>query len=1000
MFKVSKNILQITLGIIFFSLSVNFSFAGETNEEVKSCTDVKNELYMEPAKMISNTIGDGYGNMVVYNNEPYIFLFNKEIVDIQCNKTIAVQGGKISVIYSNNEKSVECATQLNFKTPSDGSPIAPSDTLQTRRSPTTDYKYKVGSITVSGIDQVFVGDLLCNVTFANGSKSTVTLVRSNGDNSSNTYKIEEPLGNGSDYFSIGPNSYNKMKFTAPPTDVSRGIIIAKIKAGATPNGDKLTFNWSIDNTTLEIKNTTSEKIIFYSVYSDLEFINDKGDPFTLFNQKLINGKENKVFGTILDSLDVVVKIMNLLLAPLILLIGWLLSPDWTFGDFIGLRPMLHTLWIFIFNMVYIIFALLIIGIGVYNIFTEGKDSFAIKTAIPRLVVSLIMVPLTWFLISVIISISSLMSAALLQLPKEAIESLSSSDSKYTALLDKPVIPSEFIYYGSGGYDVGGRQLKDRNGQSDGKNKYQNLYGYTDCDNNPSGCKSIKSTLQGSSAYNILLSYTYGVFGFHDMGQKIEQSIIGYLQTGTDTIIHVVVWMLFFIIFVALMVALALALVTRAIILWIYAIFSPIFALTYFFNGKLPLGNDSGGLSKYISFKSFLGLAMVPVYVSAALAFSFMFITIAVSGIKDSPPGMNSNIVSYSTGTNGDKNFKFNEPGITFTMKGNGAKDDLGDITGGLIGVGLDFIQSLIICIIALILLWITVMAALKSNEITGKAVKEIDDFGSGMGKLIGSLPKYAPLPIPGAGSISMNSLTKIPNTMSSTLQTIDQNRFNDGLGKKIQTVFNMDPDTKAMLDTVTKTTQGLSDSLSTFHDVLGKGTDQQFVTQDAYKKALNFRLEDLRNNGAFSNDAKATELIGKINSASNQTDLRDRLLELNRIAKEPNKGILGLPSSEVDRTRIPFKKSTGTSSETVPETKEEVKKTEFDLGGKKIDYDLDKDKTIKIGEKLFLIAKNSASAKGIISRSEFDAMCTVDTLTPEQKVSLEKSLEALGIDIK
>lgn len=50
-------------------------------------------------------------------------------------------------------------------------------------------------------------------------------------------------------------------------------------------------------------------------------------------------------------------------------------------------------------------------------------------------------------------------------------------------------------------------------------------------------------------------------------------------------------------------------------------------------------------------------------------------------------------------------------------------------------------------ILGIVVLWMAVMVALKSNEITAEAVKPISDFGSSMGKLAMDMPKYVPIPL-------------------------------------------------------------------------------------------------------------------------------------------------------------------------------------------------------------------------------------------------------------
>lgn len=68
----------------------------------------------------------------------------------------------------------------------------------------------------------------------------------------------------------------------------------------------------------------------------------------------------------------IISLFAVLLAPLTALAGWLLTPDWVFGDFFGMRGGLHSMWIFMSNLVYIIFAIVTVGIAFMNILGQAK----------------------------------------------------------------------------------------------------------------------------------------------------------------------------------------------------------------------------------------------------------------------------------------------------------------------------------------------------------------------------------------------------------------------------------------------------------------------------------------------------------------------------------------------------------------------------------------------------------------------------------------------------
>ena len=104
-----------------------------------------------------------------------------------------------------------------------------------------------------------------------------------------------------------------------------------------------------------------------------------------------------------------------ILTPFLILCGWLLTPDWVFGEVFGLRPVLHSLWVLVSNIVYIIFAFLLVAMAFMNIFAGEKNTWAIKAKLPKLIIGVISVPFTWFFVSAIISISSILTASAIQL---------------------------------------------------------------------------------------------------------------------------------------------------------------------------------------------------------------------------------------------------------------------------------------------------------------------------------------------------------------------------------------------------------------------------------------------------------------------------------------------------------------------------------------------------------------------------------------------------------
>ncbi len=151
--------------------------------------------------------------------------------------------------------------------------------------------------------------------------------------------------------------------------------------------------------------------------------------------------------------------------------------------------------------------------------------------------------------------------------------------------------------------------------------------------------------------------------------------------------------------------------------------------------------------------------MVPVYTSAALVFGLIFILLArayapASDTGGSMAGKSSGIITIhacEAKDGGEKesldqcqviqlaDTKLTIRGmpVGFGIGNEGAKD--------VANLAMGFFGSLFLNILVLIVLWVAVMAALKSNDITSSAVQPIADFGDQIGKLMKDLPKYAPI---------------------------------------------------------------------------------------------------------------------------------------------------------------------------------------------------------------------------------------------------------------
>ena len=119
-----------------------------------------------------------------------------------------------------------------------------------------------------------------------------------------------------------------------------------------------------------------------------------------------------------------------------------MSPDWTSGDVFGLRPMIHALWITISNVIYFIYAVLLIFIALATIF--NSDHYGYKALLPKLAIGILMVPLTWWMVQFVISVASYVTTAVITITMTTVDKFLSKDGN-TSLIYQPIIPKLMVY---------------------------------------------------------------------------------------------------------------------------------------------------------------------------------------------------------------------------------------------------------------------------------------------------------------------------------------------------------------------------------------------------------------------------------------------------------------------------------------------------------------------------------------------------------------------------
>jgi len=428
------------------------------------------------------------------------------------------------------------------------------------------------------------------------------------------------------------------------------------------------------------------------------------------------------------------KIVAALLGLLTFLVGLFLYPEWTSGSIVWLwwsDGALKTMWIMMSNVVYFIFALIFIWIAFMNIIGKDWETYGLKTAMPRFIIWVLIVPFTWFFVQFILSISSILTVWVLSLPYDTFkDTYMKIDKLEQVKFCKDYVINTWTLTWST-FPIGCKEWsKDAMSLSD-----------------------IVNPKNSDSLFWITTVYTYWVMALDENGKLYSQNIINWINDIIDLWLKAIFDLVFLIVYALLMIALALALFVRWVYLWFYAMLSPVFWLLYFFK------KEKEGIADWkFSLKEFISLAFVPVYVSAALAFWLLFLFAAWNAITTK-----SDILDEK-----GKTIKF--AWFTYTIEWPAAswwdvKKWINKLIEGFQGT----FGTLLLQIFWLAILWMAVMAALKQSKITENVVSPFEDFWKSIGSLAMKAPTYMPIIPTGSGMMSAASLGSAGQSFQSTI---------------------------------------------------------------------------------------------------------------------------------------------------------------------------------------------------------------------------------------
>lgn len=572
--------------------------------------------------------------------------------------------------------------------------------------------------------------------------------------------------------------------------------------------------------------------------------------------------QDKDKSQVITALNEALKAIAVVLTLWTNFVWWFLYPEWTSWKIIWIDQTLKTLWIMVSNIVYFIFAWIFIWIAFMNIIWKDWETYELKKAIPRFIIWVLIVPFSWFFVQFIISISSIFTAAVLSLPMT-----NDLYSEWSKKVEETKIKVCNWWYTIKTWTPKALEW-DKNAakSSSWSSSWTNYVIKCESENE----ESLSKILTWNGIYSIMYFYTFWVMKFDDYGKLFSWDLVKWVTDILDLIFKTWFSIIFIVVYAILVIALGLALFVRVLRLWFFALFSPIFWLLYFF--KKDWGWE--WVVKNFNVKNFISLALVPVYVSAALAFWMVFILTADTWIQKSWL-IKKEWENHCVNLLPDTASKWNQATkVCWDWVYHGENNKATESFKWFVWNFWNFLLQ----VFGIIFLRMWVIAALKSSDITKEVVDPIAWFWDEIWKLMRKAPTYAPIIPTGSGAMSAHWLSRAGSTLSWNVEQKFSQQWSD-FWQKLSKAFGVDNDSPAakmnkLINETNKALLNTPDWVKSFVSNLTQATwdIDKFLVDKAAKDKF---VEGLKL--AWVADEK---ILTKIKDAHSSTELWNALTEI------------------------------------------------------------------------------------------------------------------------
>lgn len=395
------------------------------------------------------------------------------------------------------------------------------------------------------------------------------------------------------------------------------------------------------------------------------------------------------------------KTLLAILWPMLILLGGLLNNDFLFSG--GMLTVLLNIWTAVRDFVNLMFVLGLLAVAIANILGVGKDTYAIKSILPKIAIALIAVNFSFLACKVVLDAVNITTTAIFAIP------LASDSLK--------------VKYGDPNSADRQKLEKDICTVDEKSNqKVPTLYFL--CEEKTSGASTTSSATSApapkktttttpaesvktyNEKFNQLGKDMFTTFGARNAGLVMAVELMNITELpnlkGDGTItdlkglsMQTIFALIFGIIYAASFVSLFAVMLVRVIVLWITIATSPLSFLGMAFEMvKTKLGD------KDPFFKLFFNHALAPIYVAIVLTVGM----IMISQIKQITPGsmMATDPSGFGTLVNGVSSLQTMMAGLAtagfiwmasnLALKGTMADKAVGAIMGGVEGFGKELIK--------------------------------------------------------------------------------------------------------------------------------------------------------------------------------------------------------------------------------------------------------------------------------------------------------------------